>query len=620
MKITIKNYRGCESAELSIAPLALVAGTNGAGKSSIAQAVAAALTGNAAVLPGVTKSAAGQLLRDGAKRGQCKIETADGSATVNWPGASASTDGTPPTASPMACGLVSLVDMKPKDAATALVEILGALPTREDLVAALPDAPEAMVSAIWSKIESEGWDGAHKRAIARGQEYKGGWEHVTGERYGSAKAEGWRPANYVEGFDPGRVAELRAALEQAVAANSTAEVISRQRQDLQAIIDRAPADAPDVAALESQLEQAIANRAGDAGRRASLQALIREAAEVAGPVISDAADRAEAAGAAVAAVQAELDAMPAPVLAREPVACPHCGEGLEVVSPVDVRKAAPINKAESKRRADAIDEAGRRLEAARQEYHAAAAEANRMQALLDRADEARSELAGMPAGTVTDSEIAALRSAVSAAREAARAVTAAAEALDKLQSLPAAEVIDVQSLRDELAEAELSAYEADRIRQAANYHQKILDNQRLIDELAPTGLRQRKLAECLGELNTQLYDLCTTAGWPPVEIGDDLSATLNGRPYMLLSESEKFRVRVAMQVVLSRYDGSGAVIIDAADILDRGGRNGLMKMLARAGVPALVCMTIDEREKVPNLSKIGGQSYWLDGGVLTALV
>lgn len=38
MEITVKNYRGCESAELSIAPLALVAGINGAGKSSIAQA------------------------------------------------------------------------------------------------------------------------------------------------------------------------------------------------------------------------------------------------------------------------------------------------------------------------------------------------------------------------------------------------------------------------------------------------------------------------------------------------------------------------------------------------------------------------------------------------------
>lgn len=619
MDITIKNYRGCESADLSIAPLALVAGINGAGKSSIAQAVAAALTGNAAVLPGVTKTAAGQLLRDGAKRGQCKISTPDGSATVNWPGASASTDGTPPTASTMACGLVSLVDMKPKDAATALIEILGALPDRDDLVAALPGLPEAMVAAIWSKIESEGWDGAHKRAIARGQEYKGGWEHVTGERYGSAKAADWRPANYVEGVDAGRIAELRAALEQAVATNAGAEVVSRQRADLQAIIDRAPADVPDVAVLEGQLESAIANRAGDAGRRERLESVIREAATE-DMDINALMLRAETAEGAVAAVQAEIDALPAPVAAHNPVACPHCGGGLEVVSRTDVRPAAEIDADEQHQRAEAIREAIGRLEAAREECHAAQSEASRIQATIDRAAEACAELAQFPDGTVTESEITALRSAVAAAREAARAVEAASAARDKLESLPESTTVDVQALRDELSEAEIAAHESDRVRQAAAYHQKIIDNQLLIDELSPTGLRQRKLADCLSDLNGQIFDLCTTAGWPPVEIGDDLSATLSGRPYMLLSESEKFRVRVAMQVALSKYDRSGAVIIDAADILDRGGRNGLMKMLARAGVPALVCMTIDEREKVPNLSKIGGQSYWLDGGVLTALV
>lgn len=614
MDITIKNYRGCESAELSIAPLALVAGINGAGKSSIAQAVAAALTGNAAVLPGVTKSAAGQLLRDGAKRGQCKIETAEGSATVNWPGASASTDGTPPTASPMACGLASLVDMKPKDAATTLIEILGALPTREDLVSALPNAPEAMVSAIWSKIESEGWDGAHKRAIARGQEYKGGWEHVTGERYGSAKANDWRPANYVEGVDADRIAELRAELEQAVATNAGAEVVSRQRTDLQAIIDRAPNDVPDVAALESQLEQAIANRAGDAGRRERLE---RDVATAEGVDLNTLMLRTETAGHTVATVQTEIDALPAPVSHDIPVACPHCGGGLEIVSRTDVRPAAEIDDAEQHQRAEAIREATGRLQAAQQEYNAAAAESNRAQAIVDRADQARAELSEFPAGTVTDAEIAALRSAVSAARDSARAVAAATEAHDKLQSLPDAEVIDVQSLRDELSEAEIAAHESDRVKQAAAYHQKILDNQLLIDELAPTGLRQRKLADCLTALNGRLFDVCTAAGWSPVEVGDDLSATLNGRPYILLSESEKFRVRVSLQVVLAGYDGSGVVIVDAADILDRAGRNGLIRMLARGGVPALVCMTIDEREKVPNLAKIGGRSYWMEGSVLT---
>lgn len=616
MQITIKNYRGCASAELTLSPVALVAGTNHAGKSSIAQAVAAALTQNAAIIPGVTKSAAGQLLRDGEKRGQCKITTAEGSATVNWPGASASTDGTPPSATAMACGLVSLVDMKPAQAATTLIEVLRALPTRDDLAAALDGLPSAMLDAIWSRIEAEGWDGAHKRAIARGQEFKGAWEHVTGERYGSAKAADWKPAGFTE-QEPVDVADLRQKLEAAVAANAGAEATARQRQELQAVIDRAPADAPDVAALEAQLEQAVANRAGDAGLR---QRLEQQIAEADGVDISSATDAARRAMVDMNKVQAEIDTLPSPVTVRDPIECPHCHGPLEIVSRTDVRAAVQIDADEQQRRTDAIREASDRLHAAKLAYHSANDEADRLRSIIGRAESARDELAEMPTGTVTDDQIAALRSAVTSAREAALQVDAAAAAAEKLASLPTAEVIDIQPLREALSEAELSTYETDRVRQAAGYHQKILDNQRLIDELAPTGLRQRKLAECLGQLNVHLHELCSTAGWSSVEIGDDLSATLNGRPYGLLSESEKFRVRVAVQVVLAGYDGSDAVIIDAADILDRGGRNGLFKLLRRADVTALVCMTIDEPAKAPDLSaaKIG-QSYWIQDGVLTAV-
>lgn len=613
MDITVKNYRGCAAAELSLSPIALVAGMNHAGKSSIAQAVAAALTQNAAVLPGVTKSAAGQLLRDGEKRGSCKITTADGSATVNWPGASASTDGDAPTATLMACGLVSLVDMKPAQAATTLIEILRALPTRDDLSAALPGVPVAMLDAIWQRVEAEGWDGAHKRAVVRGQEFKGAWEHVTGERWGSAKGAEWRPAGYSDD-QVDNVAELRDRLEQFVARNARAESVVRQRQELQAVIDRAPDTAPVVQDLESQLEKAIANRAGDAGRRAALESVINQAE---GVDLDAACERADEARKAVEDAKAEHDALPQPLADKDPVSCPHCGEGLEIVSRTDVRKAVSINKAEQKRRAEAIGKAIGRLETARSEYHAAEAEANRLQALVDRANDARAELEAMPSGTVTDDEIAALRQSVASAREAERAMSAAADAREKLQALPEAEVVDVQDLRDELAEAEIAAHEADRVKQAAGYHQKILDNQRLIDELAPTGLRQRKLAECLAELNGNILDLCSTAGWASVELADDLSATLGGRPYLLLSESEKFRVRVALQVALAGYDGSDAVIIDAADILDRAGRNGLFKLLRRADVPALVCMTIDEPAKVPDLSKAGmGRSYWIADAVL----
>ena len=66
MEITVKNFRGCAEAHLTLEPVALVCGTNGAGKSSIAQAVAAAL-GREAIAPRVLRldpDAAGGYARD----------------------------------------------------------------------------------------------------------------------------------------------------------------------------------------------------------------------------------------------------------------------------------------------------------------------------------------------------------------------------------------------------------------------------------------------------------------------------------------------------------------------------------------------------------------------------
>jgi len=93
--------------------------------------------------------------------------------------------------------------------------------------------------------------------------------------------------------------------------------------------------------------------------------------------------------------------------------------------------------------------------------------------------------------------------------------------------------------------------------------------------------------------------------------------TLADRPYILLSESEKFRCRTALQVAMADLDGSAAVIVDAADILDRGGRNGLFAMLAQSGMRSLVCMTMNGPGDVPDLSKPGlGRSYWIGDAIL----
>jgi hypothetical protein len=101
-----------------------------------------------------------------------------------------------------------------------------------------------------------------------------------------------------------------------------------------------------------------------------------------------------------------------------------------------------------------------------------------------------------------------------------------------------------------------------------------------------------------------------------VEIADDLAITYDGKPLILCSESERFRVRVTLQVAMAALDQSAVIVVDAADILGKGGRNGLMRLLSTESRPALICMTMDAIESVPNLSQAGmGASYWMDGNV-----
>jgi predicted ATP-dependent endonuclease of OLD family len=61
--IELRDFRGCERASLRVDPIALVAGRNATGKSSIAQAIGAALAGEPLVLEGLAKASAARWSR-----------------------------------------------------------------------------------------------------------------------------------------------------------------------------------------------------------------------------------------------------------------------------------------------------------------------------------------------------------------------------------------------------------------------------------------------------------------------------------------------------------------------------------------------------------------------------
>ncbi len=199
IRVTISNFRGLADLRATVSPILLLAGANGAGKSSACMAIAAAASGT--LLPeGLTKGKASLLVRDGADLAAVELSKDYAGATVVWPAVERSAYGAWADISEVAAGLIDLAAIKAAERAEVLIRLIGAAPTADDLSAALAeqDVPEDLIAEAVKRLP-KGWDAAHSAYKEMGAKLKGRWEQTTGTRYGKAKADGWRP----DGWKPG---------------------------------------------------------------------------------------------------------------------------------------------------------------------------------------------------------------------------------------------------------------------------------------------------------------------------------------------------------------------------------------------------------------------------------
>ena len=214
-------------------------------------------------------------------------------------------------------------------------------------------------------------------------------------------------------------------------------------------------------------------------------------------------------------------------------------------------------------------------------------------------------------------------SALSTLRVAEETIQTRAEAVEKLAQRRDGQAFDVAGARADVACAENRLRLRDTKTKADEIHAKIKRNLELLDVLAPEGLRREKLANKLvGFGKDHLDPVGSAAGWGEIRFAEsDLGLTYGGRPWALLAASEKYRLRVALQIATAQIDGSEVVFIDGADILDAVGRNGLFNAL-RQSCPckAVVGMTINRPDLVPDLADSGmGRSYWIENAQATPL-
>lgn len=591
----IRNVRAIERADIIVGKdITLVAGPNSAGKSSIAQAVAAALAGQANV-SGLAKKGLKAIVSDGAATASVSITGPDGRVSIAWPKGEVKSEGQPLAISAHAAGLEHIIDMPLKERAQLLARLLKTDPDRNDLALALADAGiadeppvakihEALdaaglptdldpghadyakalkaaglafnpVEVLWSTIQAHGWDGALKQATEKRAKLSGMWEALSGRKFGAKIAAEWLPAAWSDDL-----------------ADLTAEALEARVKE-----------------AESALEAAIAGQAADA---AEVARLTTEAAKL--PAAIEARDAAQKAldAAKVSSAEATKARSVLPSATQPPaLECPCCSgllnASVDLAGKVTLTKATVIPADEIARRTDAIAAADLVTKEADAAVIAASGAYRTAQAAVDRAADAKRDLDALPQATGPGGNVPLARAALTLAKERHAAHAAWTRHQDIMRQIAA--------------------------------------NGAVIAILDPAGLRQRKLADVLGTFNSILADLSVSAGWLHVAIQPDMSITFGGRPYQLLSglgpqlSSDQYRVRAVLQVALAERAGDCMVILDAADVLDKSGREGLLRLIPET-MAALICMTFSDPGLPPDLERAEfGRTYWIDGHVAVPL-
>jgi hypothetical protein len=223
-----------------------------------------------------------------------------------------------------------------------------------------------------------------------------------------------------------------------------------------------------------------------------------------------------------------------------------------------------------------------------------------------------------------DANIAALQRQV--ATNAQRTTTAAgavkacerarAQLLD-VQARPRVAEQEVENARTQALDAKRKADAIEAMQKSTAIYDDWTRHQVLIEGLSPDGVRRGVMSRKLSSINTTLGEFSATAKFADVVLTDDLDCTYDGRPYVLLSESERWRCDLVLTCALAQQEAVRVIIADRFDVLNPQARPGALMLLRSVGIPALVCMTAKDASAVPDLTRAKfGTTRWLEQGVL----
>jgi len=118
-----------------------------------------------------------------------------------------------------------------------------------------------------------------------------------------------------------------------------------------------------------------------------------------------------------------------------------------------------------------------------------------------------------------------------------------------------------------------------RTEAARGYHADVLQWTKVADLAAPEGLPSELLRGVLGRFNATLRQFAAASGFAQLAVTPALGITADGRPYALLSKSERWRADLTAAVAIAHYSGLRFIAADEFDVLDGPGRNEALHWL-----------------------------------------
>ncbi|MGC3629072.1 AAA family ATPase [Pseudomonas aeruginosa] len=528
-KLEITNFQGLRHAALDVsAPVLLVAGHNGAGKSSLLDAIAMAFNGQPRRVS--LKKEMDKLVTEGAKKGEAHVTFLDngGDEQTAWvmlpTGKSAPLADSPFLPYVLDASLFAALDSKERR--KVLFELSGASTSPNQIAERLIAKGHAatLVEKVKPLLRS-GFPAAVEQAKAYASEARGAWKAITGENYGSEKAVDWAP-------------EL-------VATVVTDDQVAEAGKNLQLLEDDL-AEAQQTLGASKQARQAAEGRAQHIAK-------LRELADLEprrrNKLTTDEQNQDEWSEKVMAAELASAGSVP-----HQPLTCPHCQGAVDLQAGTLVVHQPPEQIADA--------EAARRLPEYREYLASAQRAVSNSQRDLDECLAAAEQIKALEAESVD--------------APSAEAIANGEQAINELRQARDANRAKLVALQEAL---EAAAQREASIQKAQAAHQEVVAWTGLADALSPTGIPAEILADAIGPVNDTLKRLSGTAGWSPVEISADIDVTYGGRLYGLLSESERWRCDATIALAIATISGLRLALLDRLDVLDLPSRNQAIALM-----------------------------------------